>query len=164
MVGVEAGWEGAGVAGCRMAQRTLTGGEADGEVGLLLGEVGALPHPRAVGAGVLLERDAGEDREVGADLHRLLPPHQAAHLSRLLVLEELEIARTPLLPHLDLLLPRVRLPSKQLRTHLEDRFLVLLTVRGLHLLKLHERLELHLRLLLSRERIVIAVTITTGLG
>ena len=63
--GVEAGWEGAGVAGCRMAQRTLTGGEADGEhgeLGLLLGEVGALPHPGAVGAGVLLERDAGEDR------------------------------------------------------------------------------------------------------
>ena len=41
---------------------------------------------------------------------------RARHLSRLLVLEELEIARTPLLPHLDLLLPRVRLPSKQLRT------------------------------------------------
>ena len=78
--GVGRGLEGAG---CGMAQRTLTGREADGEhgeLGLLLREVSALPHPGAVGAGVLLEPDAGQQSEVGADLHRLLPPHQAPHL------------------------------------------------------------------------------------
>tara|TARA_B100000795_G_scaffold59391_1_gene39555 strand:- start:377 stop:889 length:513 start_codon:yes stop_codon:yes gene_type:complete len=62
------------------------------------------------------QRPQGEHKPAARAAAGAAAAGAARHLSGLVVLKELEVARTPLLPHLDLLLPRVRLPSKQLRT------------------------------------------------
>jgi hypothetical protein len=71
------------------------------------------------------------------------------------VLEHLQVARPALLPQLHLLLPRIRLPTEELGAHLEEDLLVVLSRFHLHLVQLHERLELDLGLLLHSQSVVI---------
>ena len=113
--GLECGLEEAGV---------LSGLEADAELletGLLLGEVVGDPqeglvvvlHWHELAEGLLLED------EVGHGLQRLLLAHHEADLARLLVAEELGVARPTLLP---LLIS----PPVELRSESEDALLGLL--------------------------------------
>ena len=81
---------------------------------------------------------------VGADLEGLVSPHDEASLAVLLVLEESDIASSPLLP-----LPALAVELEQLGPHLEGLLLGLLVGLGVDLLgKVHNGLEVNIGLLL----------------
>ena len=81
---------------------------------------------------------------VGADLEGLVSPHDEASLAVLLVLEESDIASSPLLP-----LPALAVELEQLGPHLEGLLLGLLVGLGVNFLgEVDYGLEINIRLLI----------------